>query len=197
MMMSFEARILEFRLAWLECDTGKPTYANPGAIVDVNLYSVDPESVRRAMRQWATGVTVVGASHGGIRRGMTVSSFTSISLDPPLVMVSIGREARTHGLIASARSFGVTILGADQQEISDRFAGRLTEDEDRFAGLDSFTLATGAPFLNGGLAFIDSRVHTTLEAGTSTVFVGEVVALKVGDAAQPLIYYQRGYHCLD
>lgn len=160
------------------------------------LQPVDPEDVRKAMRRWATGITVVSAAHEGVRHGMTVSSFTSISLEPPLVLVSISKEARTHELIGIAQAFGVTILNSEQREISERFAGRTPEDQDRFAGLETVTLTTGAPFIAGGLAFLDCRVNSTLDAGANTLFIGEVVALGFEDAGLPLIYFQRAYHQL-
>ena len=156
---------------------------------------VKPEDLRCAMRQWATGVSVVSAQHDGQRHGMTVNSFTSISLDPPLVLVSLERVTRTHDMVGEAGSFAVTILRHDQREISDTFAGRLTEQSDRFAGLETFTLQTGAPLITGGIAHFDCQVVATYEAGTHTVFIGQVVALNC-DTGDPLLYYNRDYHQL-
>jgi flavin reductase (DIM6/NTAB) family NADH-FMN oxidoreductase RutF len=152
--------------------------------------------MREAMRQWATGVTIISSTYDGIRHGMTVSSFTSISLDPPLVLVSLANDSRTHGLVQRSHTFGVTLLNRDQVEISNRFAGRTTEDQDRFAGLDAFTLHTGAPFLNGGLSYLDCNVISSQDVGDHTLFVGEVIALQITPGGDPLIYYNRGYHRL-
>jgi len=158
---------------------------------------IDPEDFRRVMRSWATGVTVVATALEGVRHGMTVSSFTSVSLDPPLVLVSLERGAQTHRLLEKSGVFAVTVLGEGQETISDRFAGRQLEGENRFAGLDTFTLVSGAPFINGGLAYFDCRVVSTYPAGTHTVFIGEVLAAQCGEpSAAPLLYHDRDYHQL-
>jgi flavin reductase (DIM6/NTAB) family NADH-FMN oxidoreductase RutF len=131
-----------------------------------------------------------------MRHGMTVSSFTSISLDPPLVLVSLAKDSRTHDLVQQSNIFGITLLNQSQDEISDRFAGRTTEDQDRFAELETFTLHTGAPFLNGGLSFLDCIVMASQGFGDNTLFIGEVVAVQVTQQSDPLIYYNRGYRRL-
>ena len=90
---------------------------------------IEPEQVRHAMRAWASGVTIVTAAHKNEQHGMTVSSFASVSLDPPLLMVALQKTTRTSGLVSRAQAFGVTILSAGQREISERFAGRSDEFE--------------------------------------------------------------------
>lgn len=155
--------------------------------------AVDPEEFRRTMRQWATGVTVVTSSVNGVHHGMTVNSLISVSLTPPLLLVSLERNTRTHRMIVQAGFFGVTILSQYQQEVSDCFAGRHTEHEDRFYNLNTHVLVTGAPFVEGGLAYIDCKVVSTYEASTHTLFIGEVMALEVTDLNQPLVYFNRSY----
>ena len=158
---------------------------------------VDPEALRLVMRTWATGVTIVSTELEAVRHGMTVSSFTSVSLDPPLVLVSLERGTHTHRMLERSGIFAVTVLGEGQQAMSDRFAGRQQDGEDRFAGLDTFTLASGAPFISGGLAYFDCRVVSTYQAGTHTVFIGEVLAVQAGDeTAAPLLYHDRDYRQL-
>ena len=158
---------------------------------------VDPEALRLVMRTWATGVTVVSTELEGVRHGMTVSSFTSVSLDPPLVLVSLERGTQTHRLLEQSGHFAVTVLGEGQQSISDRFAGRQTDGEERFAGLETFTMVSGAPLICGGLSYFDCRVISTYPAGTHTVFMGEVLAVQGGDeSAAPLLYHDRDYHQL-
>jgi flavin reductase (DIM6/NTAB) family NADH-FMN oxidoreductase RutF len=157
---------------------------------------VDPETLRHAMRRWGSGVTIVSSLAAGVQHGMTVSSFTSVSLTPPLVLVSLEQATRTYRLVKQSGIFGVCILADHQQEISDRFAGRQTEDTDRFEGLETFTLNTGAPFLTGSLACLDCRVVTSFEAGNHTLFIGEVLAVKIGKAAHPLLYFNRSYRRL-
>jgi len=160
--------------------------------LDSRLF-VTPNDMRSVMRQWTTGVTIVSSHWQGDKHGMTVSSFTSISLEPPLVTVSLGHDTRTYRLIESSGVFGVTILSKAQQEISDRFAGRIEDTQDRFYGLETFNLLTGAPFLTGGLGFFDCRVISKFVAGNNFVFLGKVVAVQQGEINAPLLYYDRDY----
>jgi flavin reductase (DIM6/NTAB) family NADH-FMN oxidoreductase RutF len=167
---------------------------------------LDQEALRVAMRQWATGVTIVSSALGGFRHGMTVNSFTSITLDPPLLLVSLARATRTHTLVEGSGLFGVTILNETQREISDRFAGRRSDDEDRFEGLETFTLNSDVPFLSTGLAFFDCQVTGAYPVSDHSLFVGQVVALKTapvlagamdpGPDLRPLIYFNRSYRIL-
>lgn len=159
----------------------------------------DPNALRDALRFWTTGVTIVAAKHEDVLHGMTVNSFTSISLEPPLVMVSLEKVTRTHGFVQASGAFAVTILAADQRTLSDRFAGRETENEDRFKGVESFALETGSPILAAGLAFFDCRIRSAHSAGTHTLFVGEVLAsgFPSGDERPaPLVYFNRNYRGL-
>jgi flavin reductase (DIM6/NTAB) family NADH-FMN oxidoreductase RutF len=155
------------------------------------------KELRDAMRFWASGVTIVSAEYEGVQHGMTVSAFFSVSLAPPLVLVSLSWGSRTRDLVQKSNSFGITILTSQQQDLSDRFAGRSTEDTDRFEGLHTFTLLTGAPFLAGGLAFFDCRVVSVVEIGEHSLYIGEVVSVCQGQAGQPLLYYDREYKTLD
>ena len=153
----------------------------------------DPEQLRHAMRAWTSGVTIVTAAYAGEQHGMTVSSFTSVSLEPPLVIISLHTESRTHRLVHAAGTFAVNILSADQGALSDLFAGRASEDEDRFAGLETETLVTGAPVLKDALARLDCRVTQVISAGMNTIFLAEVVAARGGAEGQPLVYHNRKY----
>ena len=157
---------------------------------------LDADGLRAALRFWTTGVTIVAASHVGVRHGMTVNSFTSLSLDPPLVSISLEKATRTYQLVVPSGAFGVTILSETQRALSDRFAGRDSEHSDRFEGLETFSLGTGSPILSEGLAFFDCRVLAPHDAGTHTVFISEVLACgQFADAVgrQPLAYFNRGY----
>jgi flavin reductase (DIM6/NTAB) family NADH-FMN oxidoreductase RutF len=158
-----------------------------------DIMSLNADTLRRTMRQWATGVTIVTARSGDQRHGMTVSSFTSVSLDPPLVLISLADNARTAELIRKARAFGVTILSEDQQEISNAFAGRVPDSEDRFAGVETEALRGGAPFIKGGLAYLDCRLVAEYPAGTSNLFVGEVIDAQANEGPKPLLYFNRDY----
>lgn len=155
--------------------------------------TLDPEQLRMAMRAWTTGITIVTAVHDGDRHGMTVSSFTSISLEPAMITISLQGPSRTCDLVTRSGAFGLTILSAEQQELSDLFAGRRAEGVDRFAGLEIETLVTGSPLIKGGLAWLDCRVAYRYDAGMNALFIGEVVAARGSGAGTPLIYHNRGY----
>ncbi|MEW5868945.1 MAG: flavin reductase family protein [Chloroflexota bacterium] len=157
---------------------------------------VDAMVMRDLMRYWATGVTVVAAQHKGVSHGMTVSSFTSVSVDPPLVLVSLQRQARTHSLVQASAAFGVTILQISQQEVAERFAGRMENELERFDGLKIFTMTTGAPLLLDGLAAFDCQVVEAYPVGDHTLFIGEVVALNLLKEGEPLVYCNRSYWSL-
>lgn len=159
--------------------------------------TLDPEQLRQSMRAWTSGVTIVTASHEGEQHGMTVSSFTSIALEPPLVIVSLQTDSRTHDLVAGSNAFAITILAEDQQELSDLFAGRVSDAEDRLSGVETETLVTGAPFIKGGLAYLDCRVSQTIEVGTNTLFLAEVVAARGNGEGKPLVYHDRKYQKLN
>jgi flavin reductase (DIM6/NTAB) family NADH-FMN oxidoreductase RutF len=159
--------------------------------------SVDPEQLRSGMRHWATGVTIVTAQDGDAKHGMTVNSFISVSLDPPLVLVSLERGRLTHSLALSSGYFGVSILPEDFQQVSDLFAGRLGETGDRFDGLTTFHLVSQTPLLAGSLSAFDCRVVSTCEVGSHTLFIAEVLAVATTENGAPLIYYNREYHALE
>ena len=161
--------------------------------MDRPIKTLDAEKLRELMRTWTSGVTVVTAAHDGHRHGMTVSSFTSVSLDPPLIAISLHTESRTFRLVQSSGAFAVSILSAAQSELSDLFAGRRSEPPDRLAGLELEILVTGAPALKNALACLDCRVIQTLPAGMNTVVLAEVLAVSGHGQGDPLVYHNRRY----
>ena len=148
------------------------------------------------MRAWSSGVTIVTAAYEGEQHGMTVSSFTSIALEPPIIIISLQTDTRTHRLVTQANAFAVTILANDQDDLSDRFAGRVPDAEDRLAGVETETLVSGAPLIKGGLAYLDCRVTQAIPVGSNTLFLAEVVATHGDGAGQPLVYHNRKYQKL-
>ena len=160
------------------------------------MAKADQNQLRVVMRQWTTGVSIVSTQYQGNQHGMTVSSFTSVSLDPQVVTISLTKSARTHDMIQKAGCFGITILSDEQQRISELFAGQATESEDRFQGLESLTLTTGAPFIKGGLAYLDCEVIAFHDFGTNSLIIGGVKVTKVGESGKPLIYYDQRYNKL-
>ena len=161
-----------------------------------NFPQADPESLRSGMRKWVAGVTVVSSEYNGEQHGMTVSSFTSISAEPPMILVSLESSTRTHAVIFQSGFFGVTLLSEDQEWLSERFAGRTGLESDRFSGLDIFRLISTSPLIAGGLAYFDCRLVNTMRAGTSTVFLAEVMAASISGSEEPLVYTNRGYRRL-
>ena len=155
--------------------------------------TLDSEQLRRAMRAWTTGVTVVTAKYNDQQYGMTVNSFTSISLEPPLVSLVLRRLTHTHDLVERSGEFAVTILSSEQKELSDRFAGKLPEIKDRFEGVPTETLLINAPLLKGGIAYFNCRVVNAIPVGENTLFVAEVIAVQGEGTGEPLVYHNRVY----
>lgn len=155
--------------------------------------TLDPEQLRRAMRAWTTGVTVVTASFNGTQYGMTVNSFTSISLDPPLVSLALKKLTHTHELVEKSGEFAVTILASNQKELSDIFAGKHPEIKDRFEDVPTETLALQAPLIKNGIAYFNCRVINSISVGENTLFVAEVVAARGEGGGDPLVYHNRVY----
>ena len=153
--------------------------------------TLDPEQLRQAMRAWTTGITIVTAIHEGQRYGMTVNSFTSLSLEPPLISVSLKQLTHTHELVQRSGEFAITILAEDQGMLSDRFAGKIPDIEDRFAGVLTETLLIDAPLLKGGMAYFNCRVMNSMPIGENTLFIAEVVAAQSSDEGAPLVYHNR------
>jgi flavin reductase (DIM6/NTAB) family NADH-FMN oxidoreductase RutF len=153
---------------------------------------MDQSLFRQLMGHFASGVTVVTTAHDGHLSGLTVSSFTSLSLEPPLVLVCIDKAAASHEAIAAAGKFAVNILSEGQEYLSRRFA---TRDSEKFLA-GTYTLSSsGLPLLNGALAHIECTIHASLPGGDHTIYIGEVVAGDVG-LARPLVYFRSGYYQL-
>ncbi|WP_420630146.1 hydroxymethylglutaryl-CoA lyase [Candidatus Leptofilum sp.] len=153
--------------------------------------SIDHTEFKKALSQFATGVTVVTTVHNGTPIGITASSFSSLSLEPPLVLVSLSKKLFTHNVIADSGSFAVNILGATQRELGMRFAGMIPGVEDRFAGVAVGTAVTGCPILTQAIAWLDCRVWEMYDGGDHTIFVGEVVDVASSDKDTPLLYHSR------
>ena len=158
--------------------------------------TLDAMALREVMRQWATGVTVVTSRHDGVQHGMTVSSFTSVSLDPPLVLVSLEQSSRTLRLVLSAGVFAVAVRAEDQRAVAERFSGGVPDHEDRFTGFDVESTPGGLPIPKGCLAWLDCTVVSQHEAGNHLLFVGRVDAAQALRQHEPLLYYNRGYRRL-
>ncbi|GLF98794.1 flavin reductase family protein [Streptomyces yaizuensis] len=149
----------------------------------------DPRQLRRTFGAFATGVTVVTAG-GPTPHGMTANSFTAVSLDPPLVLVCVGRDAVMHRVLSTAAHFGVSILAAGQQPVARHFA-----DRSRPLGAGQFETvgwspgpATGAPLIDGALAQLECAAWRGYDGGDHTVFLGRVLAMRRGPGSEALLF---------
>ena len=152
--------------------------------------TVSKEEFRAAMGRFASGVTVVTLKGEDNRPGgMTVSAFSSLSLEPPLILVCIDKRASVHEYFKEGNHFAVNILAEDQEVISRRFASK---DEDRFDGVGYKDGTTGAPTLDGAIACLECRVVHEYPGGDHTIVVGEVIHTYATDG-KPLTYFRGGY----
>jgi flavin reductase (DIM6/NTAB) family NADH-FMN oxidoreductase RutF len=172
---------------------------------------IDAGSYREVLGRFATGVTVVTAfcpdegggpgcgepPHGPVKHpwGTTVNAFSSVSLNPPLVLVSIGRERSIHPVIAAARRFAVNILGEDGQQLSDCFAGAPSPlPRSAFCEAGWHIGAIGTPVLDAALAHLECEVEREVEAGDHTIYVARVLAAGcAADGGLPLLYFRGRY----
>lgn len=159
---------------------------------------IDSQAFRDVLRHFPAGVTVVTVALPEGRHGMTVSAFASVSPSPPLIAVILDSTNSLHPLLDQgiAETFAVNVLAEDQAAISQRFA--FVKDQDRFAVGTWGQAATGAPVLEEALAWLDCRLYDKLRAGTHTIFIGEVLASRVGRPDEkPLIYWNRDYRRIE
>jgi flavin reductase (DIM6/NTAB) family NADH-FMN oxidoreductase RutF len=151
---------------------------------------------REAMSRWASGVTVVGAAHAGHRAGLVASSFTSVSADPPIVLVCVDKRSRSLPTIDGSGAFAVSVLADSQEEAFRVFAGMAGDVPDKFeaCGADVRLGRTGSPMIDGSLAWFDCRIVARHDGGaTHVILVGEVVECGAlpGDSGAPLVYFSR------
>jgi len=155
--------------------------------------TLDSEKFRHAMRAWTTGVAIVTSIYENQQYGMTVNSFTSISLEPPLISVTLRQLTHTHDLVVKSGMFSVTILTVAQKELSDRFAGKVPNIINRFDGAQTETISLDAPVFKDGMAYFDCRVVSSIPVGENTLFVAEVVDARGEGEGDPLVYHNREY----
>ena len=149
-------------------------------------------SLKQAMRIYPQGVTVVTMDTPEGPRGLTVSSFTSVSLEPPLVLISIAKSSGLHDLFGDAKAYAINFLADDQKSVSDRFAGR-TDVKDRFQGIRHSKGPAGSPIIDGARAAIECRAWEVHEGGDHSILIGEVVYAKAINSKRPLVYYSQQY----
>jgi len=158
---------------------------------------VPPEDFRGALASWASGVTVVTTARDGLVYGVTVSSFASLSLDPPLITVSLANTNYLPSLVEASGHFGVSILAGDQQRISEYFSSPGRRPQPAFPeGLLARSWRTGSPLIEGAAAQVDCELEQTVPGGDHTIVIGRVVAARSDPAKPPLLYFRRGYRSL-
>ncbi|MEO8095486.1 MAG: flavin reductase family protein [Pseudolysinimonas sp.] len=168
----------------------------PGEIVEIDgdAAQAAARAYRDVLGQYASGVTVVTTMLDGRPVGMTCQSFTSVSLDPPLVAFLPMKTSRAFAAIRKSRRFCVNFLAAEQAEVSNNFASLA---EDKFAGVAWDSTSNGMPRLDDTVGWVDCVVHDVHEAGDHYLVIGRVEDLGQGDAANPLLFHQGRYRTAD
>ena len=153
------------------------------------MTAVDPDHFREALKKFASGVTVITTAYEGEKHGLTASSFASVSLDPPLILVVLNTTSRTHALLAHSKVFGVSILPEGDAEVARAFAEKGTKP---FDAVPNRSTERGVPILEDSIAWLECEVESTFPGGTHEILVGRV--LDCGSrAGDPLIYFERDY----
>jgi flavin reductase len=155
---------------------------------------LNPAEFRKAMGCFATGVTIITVALEGEVHGMTANAFSSVSLDPPLVLVCVDHRTKTHTHLHAKKRFGINVLCEDQRAISEYYArpDRSHEHAETEAGAQFDRTRHGTPMLRGSLAYLECRLHSAEEAGDHTIFIAEVedVVVREGD---PLLFFRGKY----
>ena len=153
--------------------------------------TIDTKELRFAFGNFATGITIVTSLDAdGEPLGITANSFSSVSLDPPLVLFSVDRGAYSLEAFQISRRFAINILSTDQEDMSNRFA---KASVDKWPGVDFETWETGCPILTGSLASFDCRTWQTYDGGDHVIFVGEVEQMSLNTDLEPLLFFRGRY----
>ena len=155
--------------------------------------SVSTEPFRNTLAKFCTGVTIVTTKNQEGMHGLTVNAFTSVSLDPPLILVCIQKNGLSHSSLCECESFVVNILSIEQKELSDRFANPAIDSEDRFRDLSFRVSKNGVPILADNLGHLECRVVNQFEGGDHTIFIGQVENGDFSEGKQPLLFYESRY----
>ena len=148
---------------------------------------------RKTLGTFATGVTIITTHHEGHDYGFTANSFTSVSLDPPLVLFCIKEGASFIEGLRVSQVFGINILSQDQEDLSNRFANPALLNEERFAGTDTTLSKLSCPKIRGSLAYLDCKVEEIIKSGDHYIAIGAVDSFSRAPEGSPLLYYSGGY----
>ena len=154
------------------------------------MTDIDSGEFRNALGHFPTGVTAVTAVNNGKPIGMAIGSFTSVSLEPPLVAFLPGKESGSWKEIREAGSFCVNVMGQDQMEVCGVMASRA---EDKFADVEWSPAGSGSPIISGSIAYIDCDIEMIHDGGDHDIVIGRVLKLEVMDSKSPLVFFQGNY----
>ncbi len=158
--------------------------------------AINSDQFREVVGRFTTGVAIVTTRLGNEVRGMTVNSFTSLSLEPPLVLFCADLNSDTNGLVEKSGIFAVNILGQGQEALSKRFAEDTSPKGNRFDSVPWYVEATGAPILEGCLAYLDCVVASRYEAGDHVIWIGAVERGDIRNSGLPLVFFGSSYRGL-
>jgi 3-hydroxy-9,10-secoandrosta-1,3,5(10)-triene-9,17-dione monooxygenase reductase component len=158
--------------------------------------AITKDDFKKAMGHWASGVTVITYSENGIYGGLTASSFTSLSIDPYLVLFSVLKTSQSHEKILKIKEFAINILSAEQEAVSNNFA-KPDSDRDTLIHEIGFThQVTKAPLLKNSLCHLDCNLENVYDGGDHSIFVGRVQYAYTDETKRPLVYFYRKYYSI-
>ncbi|WP_313693552.1 flavin reductase family protein [Halorarum halobium] len=159
---------------------------------------VEQDQFRQVMGNFATGVTVVTTTVDGDDHAMTVNSFASVSLDPPLVLFNADKGTTSHDLIAESERYAVNVLSAEQEWLSNRFAGEHKEMDDPWEDVTFRREATGSPIVEEAICYMDCTLTESYDGGDHTIYLGHVEEMGVQEPdAAPLTFFRGQYGTIE
>jgi len=157
---------------------------------------ISKSEYRKTLGTFTTGVTIITAQHEGQLFGFTANSFTSVSLDPPLVLFCVKKDATFVEVIEESRAFGINILSYRQEGLSNKFANPALLNEQRFEGVDIHKSPLSCPIIKGSLAYLDCHQHKVTKVGDHLLVLGKVKHFDRYSDEEPLLYFGGGYRAL-
>ncbi|KIQ00018.1 flavin reductase [Agrobacterium tumefaciens] len=156
----------------------------------------DSAGLKEALRTLGGGVSVITAGDGADRTGATITSATALSVDPPRMLVSLNRSSSTWPVVERYRHFAVNVIGADHQDVANRFSGvGGLKGAERYVGSEWTRLASGAPILEDAVAALDCEVEEAIERHSHVILIGRVLSIRIGGGSS-LLYQNGKYHAL-
>jgi len=161
------------------------------------MTTVDTDAFKAALGSWAAGVTVVTTDLNGLSYAITASSFSSLSLEPPLILVCIANGNTFVDMVRESKHFSISVLTTGQDDVSNSFARSGREPEVQLPNVETFTMETGAPLITGAMAHLDCALEELLPGGDHLIVVGRVMAASAETGKEPLVYYRGDYRSVN